>query len=289
MTESMSLEGSGAPVLDNHAHLDPFKGRHVDAVKEFEKAGGTHIIISHMPYPKVPVRTAEDFRRSFDVTVSLAQRVNEETSVKAFATVGPYPAELLHLEKVHGLEMAKGIMIEGMDIAASYVNDGKALAIGEVGRPHFQVSTEIWDASNEIMLHGMRCAKEADCAIVLHTESATPASMKELAGMARSAGLDTSRVVKHYSPPLILPEENFGLMPSVLSSKENIEAALKKGLRFMMETDFLDDPRRPGAVLNITTVPKRTKQLLKEKVMRLDDAYRIHYDNPRDTYGPAFV
>ena len=286
----MSLEGrGGAPILDNHAHLDPFKGRHVDAVKEFEKAGGTHIIISHMPYHELPVRSADDFERSFDLTVGVVQRVNEETTVKAFATVGPYPAELIDLEKEHGLEKAKAIMIQGMDIAASYVKDGKALAIGEVGRPHFPVSPRIWDASNEIMLHGMRCAMEARCAIVLHTESATPTSMKELAEMARSVGLDTAKVVKHYSPPLVLPEENFGLMPSVLASRENIESAFQKGLRFMMETDFLDDPRRPGAVLNITTVPRRTNQLMKEKLIRLDDAYRIHYDNPRETYGPAFV
>ncbi len=286
----MSLEGrGGAPVLDNHAHLDPFKGRHVEAVKEFERAGGTHIIISHMPYEELPVKDVDDFRRSYDVTVSLAQRVNDETSVKAFATVGPYPGELLDLEKLHGLDKAKAMMIEAMDIAASYVKEGKALAIGEVGRPHFPVSEEVWNASNEIMLYGMKRAKETRCAIVLHTESASPGTMKELAEMARSTGLDTAKVVKHYSPPLILPEENFGLMPSVLASRENIEAALEKDLRFMMETDFLDDPRRPGAVLNITTVPKRTAQLLKEKVMRLDDAYRIHYDNPRETYGPAFV
>lgn len=286
----MSLEGrGGAPILDDHAHLDPFKGRHVDAVKEFERAGGTHIIVSHMPYGEMPVRTAEDFRKSFDVTVGVVGRVNEATSVKAFATVGPYPAELLGLEKTHGLEKAKEIMVQGMDIAASYVEEGDALAIGEVGRPHFPVSAEAMAASNEIMLHGMRRAKEVGCAIVLHAESATPESMKELAGMARSVGLDTARVVKHYCGPLVLPEENSGLMPSVLASKENIAAALGKGLRFMMETDFMDDPRRPGAVMNITTVPKRTSQLLKDKTIRLDDAYRIHYDNPRETYGPAFV
>ncbi len=286
----MSLEGrGGAPVLDNHAHLDPFKGRHIEAVKEFERAGGTHIIISHMPYSELPVRNPDDFRKSYDITVSLAQRVNDETSVKAFATVGPYPGELVNLEKLYGLEKAEALMMEAMDIAASYVQDGRALAIGEVGRPHFQVAEDVWRASNEVMRHGMKRAKEVGCAIVLHTESASPASMKELAEMARSVGLDTAKVVKHYSPPLILPEENFGLMPSVLASRENVEAALGKDLRFMMETDFLDDPKRPGAVLNITTVPKRTAQMLKEKVMRLDDAYRIHYDNPRETYGPSFV
>ena len=277
------------PILDNHVHLEPVRGRNVDAVKDFAAHGGTHIIVSHLPYEEVPVRSAEDFRKSFEVTVATVDRVNAETEVKAFATVGPYPVELIDLARVHGLQKAKGIMIEGMDIAAEFVRDRDAIAIGEVGRPHFEVAPEILSASNEILEHGMRLAREADCAIVLHTESASPGTMKELAEMADRAGLDRGRVVKHYCGPLITQAENFGLMPSVLASRENVEEALAKGLRFMMETDFLDDPSRPGAVLNITTVPKRTHQMIEKKLMRLDDAYQIHYDNARMTYGPRFV
>lgn len=276
------------PILDDHVHLDPFKGRHVEAARDFEKMGGTHLIISHMPYEERPVRDLEGFRRSFDITIGLKDKVNDETGVRAHATVGPYPAELIDLEKIHGLQEAKEIMMKAMDLAGEYVREGSALAIGEVGRPHFPVTPEIWEASNEILAHGMSVAKEVGCAIVLHTESATSATMKELAETARRVGLDTARVVKHYCAPFVLPEENHGLMPSVLSSKEAVDEALRKGLRFMMETDFLDDPRRPGAVLNITTVPKRTNQLMRKGVMRLDDAYQIHYDNPRRTY-PGYL
>lgn len=283
------MVGSRVPILDNHIHLDPFKGRNIEAVKEFEKLGGTHVIISHMPYEELPVRRFEDFQKVYDITVTLKERVNEETGVRAYATVGPYPGELVSLERIHGLETAKDIMMKALDLAAQYVKDGRALAIGEVGRPHFPVSTEIWSASNDVLRYAMAAAKQTDCAIVLHTESATPESMKELAGMAHDAGLDTKRVVKHYCPPFVLPEENFGLMPSVLASKEAIDTALSKGLRFMMETDFLDDPKRPGAVLALTTVAKRTNQLMDKGMMRYDDAYQIHYDNPRHTYGEAYL
>lgn len=283
------MVGPRVPILDNHIHLDPFKGRNVEAVKEFEKLGGTHVIISHMPYDELPVRSSEDFQRAYDITVTLKERVNAETGVRAYATVGPYPGELVNLERIHGLEGAKDLMMRALDLASEYVKDGRALAIGEVGRPHFPVSPEIWSASNDVLRYAMAAAKQADCAIVLHTESATPESMKELAGMAHKAGLDTNRVVKHYCPPFVLPEENFGLMPSVLASREAVDAALGKGLRFMMETDFLDDPKRPGAVLALTTVAKRTNQLMDKGVMRYDDAYQIHYDNPRRTYGEAYL
>jgi TatD-related deoxyribonuclease len=276
------------PILDNHLHLEPFRGANVDSVRDFERHGGTHIIISHLPYEEVHVRSAEDFRKSFDLTIAVKERVNKETGVKAYATVGPYPVELMVLEKIHGLGKAIEIMMEGMDIAAEYVRDGKALAIGEVGRPHFPVSTELWVASNEILQYAMVLAKETGCAIVLHTEHATPESMKQLAEMANRAGLERGKVVKHYAPPLIRPIENFGLMPSVLAGKDAIKEALGKGTRFLMETDFLDDPRRPGAVLAISTVPKRTNAFLQQGLMTEEQARVIHHDNPLMTYGDAF-
>jgi TatD-related deoxyribonuclease len=276
------------PVLDNHVHLEELRGRHVDSVRDFEKAGGTHLIISGPPQDEFRVKTVGDWRRAYDITVNLKDRVNSETGVKAYATIGPYPVELLEMEKTMGLERAAQLMMEGMELAAKYVREGKALAIGEVGRPHFPVSTEVWNISNEVMFHGMRLAKEAGCAIVLHTESATHESMKELGAMADRIGLPRSRVVKHYCPPYVLPEENFGLMPSVLAGKDAVKEALSKGTRFMMETDFLDDPKRPGVVLAITTVPKRTLTFIKQGLMTEEQAYRIHRDNPKTTYGEGF-
>ena len=277
------------PILDNHAHLEPLIGRHVEAVRDFERAGGTHIIISHLPYDHLRVSSPEDFRRGFEETIGLKDRVNEETGVRAFATVGPYPVELLHLEQRFGLERAKDVMMKGMDIAAELVRDGRALAIGEVGRPHFPVSEEQLAASNEVMSYAMSLGREVGCAVVLHTESATPESMRGLAQMADRAGLPRWRLVKHYCPPLVLEEENHGLMPSVLAGRDAVKEALAKGTRFMMETDFLDDPRRPGAVLDIRTVPKRTRTMMEQGLMTEEQAHAIHAENPRRTYGDAFA
>ena len=59
-----------------------------------------------------------------------------------------------------------------------------------------------------------------------------------------------------------------------------------------METDFLDDPRRPGAVLGPKTVPKRTQQLCTalqaadwddDKVSELMNS--IHNDWPSQLYS----
>jgi TatD-related deoxyribonuclease len=217
--------------------------------------------------------------------LKLAKLVCEKTSVKVYTSLGPYPVELLRLEEKIGLEKGKGVMLRGMDIAGKFVEEGQAVALGEIGRPHFPVSEKIMEISNEVMKYGMQLATDIGCAVVLHTESASPEVFKELAELADSVGLPRNKVVKHYSPPIVREEDNYGLFPSVLAGEKAVKEALSKGTRFMLETDFLDDPKRPGAVLGIKTVPKRTKALLEEGILSEDDLLAIHKENPESVYN----
>ena len=61
------------PVFDNHFHLDP-KGRGVEAVKEFARAGGTALMLVHKPYREHerPNTTLDEFRDDYETTVRLA-------------------------------------------------------------------------------------------------------------------------------------------------------------------------------------------------------------------------
>ncbi len=275
---------STLPILDNHIHLQP-KGRNFEAVKDFQKAGGTHLIVSHLPQKGYKIKKGRDFKLQYDVTLDLVELSRKNTNVKIFVTLGPYPVELLRLSERMPLSQAKEVMMVGMDIAGEYVKEGKAIALGEIGRPHFPVSDEIMEASNDIMRYGMEIAKGIGCAVVLHTESGTPEVCKELAQIAKDVGLPANRIVKHYSPAIIDEKDNHGLFPSVLSSKRNVEEAIAQGNRFMIETDYLDDPRRPGAVLGIKTVPKRTKSLMEGGLLSEEDAFLIHQENPEKVYG----
>jgi TatD-related deoxyribonuclease len=131
----------------------------------------------------------------------------------------------------------------------------------------------------------MQVAKELNCAVILHTESTTPEVCFEIAKFADRSGIHRERVVKHYCPPIVDIKDNHGLFPSVLVGRDNTEKALLQGTRFMMETDFLDDPKRPGAVLDITTVPKRVKWLLESGKMTDEMREKIHREHPEKVYG----
>ena len=271
------------PAYDNHLHLSP-SGRNMDALKEFQAAGGTGLTLVTLPYPEVMISEGSDFRRSFDITLSLAEKAREMTDLKINVSVGPYPVLLIPLAERFGLEKAERIMMQGMEIAASLVADGKANSMGEIGRPHFPVDdVRIMDASNRILLRGMELAHEVDCPVIIHCESEDYTD-SSLASMAKEAGLDPGKVVKHSSPPWVTLEETHGVMPSIPASRSLIREAISKSDRFMMETDFIDDPQKPNAIMAVTSVPKRVKGLFQSGELTEEQICRICGDIPDSLY-----
>ncbi|MEM4195814.1 MAG: deoxyribonuclease, partial [Methanothermobacter sp.] len=64
-----------------------------------------------------------------------------------------------------------------------------------------------------------------------------------------------------------------------------IREGIGKGSGFLMETDYLDDNSRPGAVLGPKTVPRRTIEFLNKGIFTEEDAYRIHQETFERVYG----
>lgn len=255
------------------------------AVEQFQRAGGTHIFLVSKTTQSfgIEVASPDDFKSAFEHTVKIADVINEQTEVTAFPVLGIHPAELTRLTKRFELNRAKALICRGLDIAIDFVKEGRAIAI-KTGRPHYEVSDAEWRASNEIMFYGMKLASEAGCAVQLHTESTTPDSLAEISKMANRAGLALDRIVKHYSAPMIPEYQNVGIFPSILASEDTLDVALSQGNRFMMETDYIDDPDRPGVVLGPKTVPRRTKQFIKKGIDE-DVFWTVHKDHPEKVYG----
>lgn len=273
------------PAFDNHFHLDP-TGRGVEAVKEFARAGGTAMMLVHKPYGLS--RTIADHDAAFAVTLRLAELARAAVpEVRVFVALAPHPAEFTELLKVGvPLDEAAAVQRLALEHAQRLVREGRAVAMSEVGRPHWRpVPDDVMAKANELMDHSFQLAHDAGCAVQIHAETATPESFADLAQHAKHAGLDLERVVKHYSTPIVDTAMNHGLWPSVLIGKGAAEQAIAGGTRFMMETDYMDDPKYPGAVLGPKTVPRRTKEMIASGLMTEEQAWRVHHENPTRVYG----
>ncbi len=269
------------PVYDDHFHVSP-SGRNVDAMREYKAAGGTGMTLVTLPYPEVQITCGEDFRRSFQITVDYAKK-GRELGLDINCAIGPYPILLIPLAEHYGIERAEQILMDGMRIAHEMISSGEAQLMGEVGRPHFETDQRYVDACNRVLQYGMDLAHENDYAVMIHCESWDD-TFSSLASMARSAGLPERKVIKHSSPPLVTQEETFGVTPSIPCSRTLIRETLSKGRDFMVETDYIDDPAKPTAMMSLNTVPKRIKGFRQSGELTEDDVIHICREMPESLY-----
>jgi TatD-related deoxyribonuclease len=254
-----------------------------EALKQFKSLGGTHVFLVSLlstSYNVKPVR-GDDFRQIFDFHIETVKKANE--IVKAYAIIGVHPAEITIIGKRLGFERAAEIMKHALDIAGKYVEEGKAVAI-KSGRPHYVVPSHVWRLSNEVLMHAFEVAKDIGCAIQLHTESFTVKGMNEIRAIADRVGLKANRIVKHFSPPAVKEFIEIGMFPSVIASGDNVIAAAGQSSRFVVETDYIDDRKKPGSVLGPKTVPRKIKELLNAGFDE-DVVYKICVENPKKIYG----
>lgn len=272
------------PIHDNHFHCRPDGWKGLDAAREFAAAGGTSL--AHVRLPTYPA-TVEQFVTSCEQHVAFSQRIRDETGLTVWSCIGPYPLEPMQVAKEKGWTVGAEFGRACFDATVPFFAEQRAHCLGEVGRPHFEVDEATWRKSNALLAHGMGVAKDAGVPIMLHTEHTEPATMAEFAAMADAAGLARDRVIKHYCGPLVRAEEHHGLVPSVIAGRSNIRAAIAKSPqgRFLLETDYIDEPTRPNVVMPCDTIPRRVKGLMQSGEITDAVAWSIGREWPERLYG----
>ena len=273
------------PILDDHFHLNR-NGRFLDAAKDFARVGGTDIVLVHCPDFSSPPVTRDGHQNAYQETVDTAEKVRQ-LGLGVRVILGPHPAAFARQFETLG-DRAEENYWDSIDAALQFVHEGKAHGIGEVGRPHWPVSDEIWGRSNTLLVETMKLAAKEGIPLQLHVEGESDSTYGELAQMADRAGLSREKLVRHYAPPRVEESYTHGITPSVLAGSGSIDELMRtyesSPHGFMLETDYMDDPKRPGAVLGPKTVPKRTRQLLaaglEEEIL-----YNCHQDLPDRIYG----
>lgn len=264
------------PITDDHIHIDPVNGRGIEAAKDFMRAGGTHMFLVSKPSWSLSVHptSGADYQAVFDETLRVAEMVSE-TGLVVFTVLGVHPAEISRLTERMSLAQAVTVMKGGLDCAARYVHEGKAIAL-KSGRPHYDVDSEILAASNDVLLHALGLAAECNCALQIHAESGPCADIVE---MAQAVKVPIERVVKHYGSP------DTPLHPSLIAKHEAIPELARDKRPFTLESDFMDENSRPGAVIGPKSVPRYTNLLLKNGMISQEDCFRIHSETIEKVYG----
>ena len=284
------------PIIDQHMHLDR-SYRFLDAVSDFYKAGGTGIMLVHKPAfsDSLPI-DIQGYREAYSDTISMAEQIRKNFSLDVGVVLGPHPVVWENQIEKLGLKESTELHIQAVDLALEYIDSGHANCLGEVGRPHYPVNEETWEGANKMLFDILSMASSAKTSVQLHVEDNNEKTNLELSQLCRSSGFPLDRAIRHYAPPNVSLEFTQGLSATVNVGKGSVDSLAntlsKSSAPWGMETDYLDDKRRPGAVLGPKTVPKRTHELCSKLISsgwEESDAesllFNIHSKWPESLYG----
>jgi len=282
-------------IMDQHIHLDR-KSRYLDAINEFVKVGGTGINLVHKPdFNNLP-RKIEDYKIAYLNTINMANEVRNTFDIGVLVTLGPHPVSWEKQIKSMGYERSTELHLEAVNLALEYISDGDAVCLGEVGRPHYPVSNQTWNKANELLLEIMEKSAMQGASIQLHVEDNGKKTYSEIEELRKKSKMVKKKVIRHFAPPNLDSKFTNGISSTISVGKGSIETIIKTLEKsdsiWGMETDFLDDMNRPGAVLGPKTVPKRTQELCR-KMWELDYSdneiislmKNIHSIWPREIYA----
>lgn len=262
----MLVEGKWkGPIVDQHMHLDT-RNRFLSAAEEFSRCGGTGIFLVHKPsFSSSLPKDIEGYRVAYNETIDMASQVREKTDLDVQVVLGPHPVVWDIQANSLGIEKSTELHISAVGLALDFIEEGKAICLGEVGRPHYKVSEDRWIKANELLSEVMQMASSSKVPIQLHVEENGEQTCREISSLCDKAGFPRRMAVRHFAPSNVSNDHTSGLPVTVSMGKGSIGgicASLDNSKsHWGMETDFLDDPKRPGAVLGPKTIPKRTNQL----------------------------
>ena len=283
------------PILDQHMHLDR-NNRFLDAVSEFVNSGGTAINLVHKPnFSNLPL-SISDYQSAYHNTIEMAREIREKFGIQVSVILGPHPVSWEKQIHTIGLQESTSLHLQAVKLAIQYISSGEAVCLGEVGRPHYPVDSQIWDAANDLLLEIMKLAAEEKISIQLHVEDDGEKTYSDLAKLCDKAGLPRHLAIRHYAPANISSDFTHGLSVTVSVGKGSISKIIESlpncNSYWGMETDFLDDKNRPGAVLGPKTIPKRTHQLTEKlrqsgySVEQINEIIEnIHFNWPQILYS----
>jgi len=278
--------------FDNHAHANKLTGLGPEEVaRRFKAAGGRGIVFVSLLTWSIGGRPGDR-----DWVVKLYEQTVENVEIArrlglvSGAVVGLHPAECVKLvEAGWGVGEVEDFMQWAVDLATRYVEEGQAVGLGEFGRPHWPVETGVVELCNRVMLYAMERARDVDAVVHLHLERGGQATVDSVAELAKKAGINPVKVVMHHVEGALAGYAYAkGLSPSVpIGRKGEFEEALRAGPVFVVESDYIDDRSRPGAVIPPWTLAAKLRRYVEKGLLSADEVQKICVENVERIYGDA--
>jgi len=269
---------------DAHCHSNPVSGLGAEKIAEkFKSVGGWFIALVSLPPYHYGFNEAsiDAYRKTLEL---LVREVNvlRRNGLKAVLLAGFHPAEVDEYFK-RGMELREvvGLAEKVFDLIVGYHKQGLIDGIGEVGRQHYSTAPPRLVASELILLKAMVIARDYDMFMHLHLEQGGWVTVESINKLSKMLGLRKDRIFLHH---VSINEyrwgEKEGFWYTLPAKYKTLKNSLKdKPDKALVESDFIDDPRRPGVSSYPWDIAERITTLLKEGVIDEEYLAKIMVDN----------
>ncbi|MEM0021295.1 MAG: TatD family hydrolase [Fervidicoccaceae archaeon] len=276
------------PFADAHSHSNPISGIGAKKIAEKIKEHGgwfaAFIMLPSWDYVGKVIFDVEKYRELAELhSRGCKEARSSGIEIKCFA--GLHPAEIDRLiEAGINPNNVREYAFKIAEILREMCREGKIDGIGEVGRQHFKVQVPSALITQEALEKFMTVAKDEGCLMQLHLEQVEGFTAESIVKLVEKTGFKKDYVLIHHSTLAVSKDsQSLGLWSTMLGKKELLEAAIpSRGTALLLlESDFIDDPKRPGRVIYPWEIGSSLNYLLSAGRISENEAEKLSIDNVR--------
>ena len=280
---------------DAHAHSNPVSGLGArEIAKRFSEKGGWFMALVSLPpwhYGLGRRGGFESYKKSIDIHLREC-RVLREAGLKASCFAGFHPADVDKLES-SGMPLDEVLVLaeKVIDYVGLLCREGVIDGIGEVGRQHYNTAPVRVAVAEIAMMKALEYSRDYDCLVHLHLENYGKATVHVVERITRLLGLKRREYVFFHHSSLKVMREALRLgfnatVPGKKNVLETFATSREEGEQpgFLVESDYIDDPRRPCVSQCPWEVVDNTLDLYRRGLLTLEDIFKVNVDNVVKAY-----
>lgn len=278
-------------VGDAHAHSNPIGGLGAKVIAEkFKASGGWFIALVALPPSAYGIEPPnfEAYVKVVEVHVAECSRARQ-AGLKVACIAGFHPAEVDKLidkysvKPLQALELGYKVVDYVAGLAYENILDG----IGEVGRQHYKTTSDRTLIAQLILERAMEHSRDKGLLVHMHLEQAGEATVDLTDKAATRIRAPKNKLLFHHADPKTAIEAwKKGYPSSIPGAPRLLEYAINNLDPFyMLESDYIDDPKRGGAVAYPWEMAYNINKLVKENRSLEEKASKILVDNIAVVYN----
>ncbi len=291
----MKSGSTSIPFADAHCHANPIRGLGAKLVGEkFKKIGGWFVSLVMLPswdYGEI-AKNKDEYKKYVLRHIKECEDMRA-VGLKVACFAGFHPAEIDKLinRGMRGIDVYS-YATDVLSLLFKLCEEGKLQGVGELGRQHYKSSPESIVIAQRLLEYAVQLGKETGCPLQLHLENKrgfTAFDIKMI--LEKTSVYKKDNVLIHHARPGLLEEVlNQNIWATTPGIKQSLEVVFKRigyGM-FMIESDFIDDPNRPGTVVYPWDMVSFQKELLGKEIVDEKVLEKLNIDNIVKFFGIDF-